>query len=869
MTLRSCSAGHVRTALVGATLAMALLGSRAAMAYAGASVMPHRTHSAVAVRASQARPLPRLLLRNLAQGTSTPAVASPPGHFPFQVARSADGLVVLHYYREPATFAQQLIALAQGDLAHPIHDTLGFSLKRPVNVYIYAARSDFLAGAPVVNAAETGALADPAASAIYLVSGSAQDDGATDSLPHELTHIVFHQNEDVGHLESAFFSMFPNWLDEGLATYDEPASSAQVSEYAGALGQGIQNNTLVDLLRDFNVDYPPDPDTDFLAYSEAHAFIGYLVDIYGLDALHRFLAGARDGELNLDALTVFGADLQTLQSRWKTTLGLQPTVRNQGFAPPLVPPVQAFQPGRLSALASSTHAFLVWGADAIPVEWLVALALLTLWGLLALVSSMRRSRPRLRLEPAPEPLPLRPPEPVQGIAPPLEPYLSVLDSPARSWEPPTAPAAVATLPALVPFVPHPRPRWFDVPLLGLPLPLAVGAAALYIWLDPLHEWFAGYISAALVGVVFLAAFIWLEIHGRRVRRVVRMRRVGMLIALLVVLVAGLSATPVGLAQAQAYEARGAYALALRLYANAGESSQDAADDMIRVHVEWAQSAAFVNDFPTATDQLSAAIALDPSGNPGANARVLLVSMTKTWAQDLAGARRFADAVHVLTNELGAHSCDTACASVLKRDLDSTYLAWAGQLMVAGDYATAVATLRLVAANTGDSATAASARQDILEVQSVQALEAALAAGAAGDVGGMNARLHGLVARYPTTAAAGEASETPQPVTGTVLDSRGVSAAGGRLFFLAFARSAQAQSFNFDFNHDPSVFKVATPIGAGGAFTVRLQPGYWYVAVWDDPTMAFNSYFNAPLASGNDAFIVRPFTPIHVGDILGY
>jgi hypothetical protein len=110
-----------------------------------------------------------------------------------------------------------------------------------------------------------------------------------------------------------------------------------------------------------------DPDTDFLAYAEAHAFIGYLVNTYGLDALHRFLAGARDGALNLDALTVFGADLQTLQSRWKGTLGLQPTVPNQGFAPPFVPPVQAFQPGSLSALASSTRAFLVWGADVLPV----------------------------------------------------------------------------------------------------------------------------------------------------------------------------------------------------------------------------------------------------------------------------------------------------------------------------------------------------------------------------------------------------------------------------------------------------------------------------------------------------------------------
>lgn len=34
-------------------------------------------------------------------------------------------------------------------------------------------------------------------------------------------------------------------------------------------------------------------------------------------------------------------------------------------------------------------------------------------------------------------------------------------------------------------------------------------------------------------------------------------------------------------------------------------------------------------------------------------------------------------------------------------------------------------------------------------------------------------------------------------------------------------------------------------------------------------MAFNDYFNAPLASDNAAFTVQPFTPASVGVIVGY
>lgn len=873
MTTRQRITSVERSALFGVVLAIVLLSARATLAFAGPASDQHgaRTRATAPVHAAYA--LPRLLL-SPAGAVSVSAASSPPGNFPFQSARSADGLIVLHYYREPTTFAQQFIALAQSDLVHPIHDTLGFSLKRTVNIYVYASRADFLAGAPVTDAAETGALADPSTSSIYLVSGSAQDDGATDALPHELTHIVFYQNEESGHLEGLFFSLFPVWLDEGLAAYDEPASSAQVQDYNATLHQATDTNALVDLLRDFNTSYPQNPGTDFLAYAEARSFITYLVTIYGAETFHRFLAGVRDGDLNFNALTTFDADLRLLQSRWESSLGLQPAVADQGFAP-LVPPAHAVHPGTLVGLASATHAFLVWNGDMIAVNWLIAAILLLLWGMFFLVRDMRRSRWTPRMHPAPDPLPLplRAPEAVPGIVPPLESYLDALRAdirpPSLSPRPPTTPVGVATAPAIIRLTPPPRPRWFDAPLLVLPLLLAVGAAALHIWLDPLHMWFAGYLSAALVGLAFLVVFIGLEISGRLKRRVVRVRRVGMLVAVVVIIGAGLSAVPIGQAQAHDYEARGAYALALRFYADAGESQQDAQDDMIRVQVEWAQAAAAVGDYATTAAHLRAAIALGATGTPSATSRVLLGSETYALAQELIAAGEYAQAEQAYDDELGSPTCDPDCAVTLKEDRDTLYITWARQLAAGGDYTAAAAKLQLAATDVSNSASATIARQDMLEVQATQALGSALAAGAGGNAGSMNTQLRDLITRYPKTAAASEASEIPQPVTGSVADARGVSVAGDLLFFLAFTSAGPAQRFNFDFGHDTSAFKVATAIGPGGAFSVRLPPGYWYVACWDDPTMAFNSYFNAPLASGNDAFAVQPFTPTNVGLILGY
>jgi hypothetical protein len=80
----------------------------------------------------------------------------------------ADGRIIVHWSAQAAGLGHQVIQDARSALQQTIHDTLGFSLLRPVHLYIYANRADFLAGAPGTNAAETGALAVPAISIVYM-----------------------------------------------------------------------------------------------------------------------------------------------------------------------------------------------------------------------------------------------------------------------------------------------------------------------------------------------------------------------------------------------------------------------------------------------------------------------------------------------------------------------------------------------------------------------------------------------------------------------------------------------------------------------------------------------------------------------------
>lgn len=871
-----------------------LLGGQVAVGSASVS----GRQAAASTQEPRIRPLTRLALAGSASaGTpSTVKAAAAPGNFPFKKATSADGRITVHYYHQPASFAQKIIALAQQDLADPIRVTLGFALKQPVNIYVYGSRADFLAGAPVTNPSETGAITLPHTNTVYLQSSDPGDDGATDALPHELTHIVFHQNEDVGHLPSVEFEFEPLWLDEGLAAYDEPANSLSVGEYEGALNAAVTSHHLIDILRDFNLDYPKDPHSDELAYAESRAFIGYLIQVYGLPTIHQFLDDIRDGQLALGAQSRFGADLPMLVSRWETTLGLPPTVKDQGFAPILSTPFP-FKPGTMFPQASQTTPVEIPA----PVDLLPFWEIATLFALLALVVLLMLSKPGRRRRYVERGVLLtvhaelwQPTAPTEqgerwepGIASDMDratqgndtqsvlPYPMPLETlyaqteaqtrietevPVKAQPEPVQPAKLT---------PRARLGYVGVSLLVLPLPLVAVAGFAAVQLDPRHEWHIGYVAAALAGGICGMALLGRLLILRRGHRLPSAYIAGLLLAIVVTFCTFAQATPAGLAQAHAYEARDAYALALRTYAGAGEPARQLAKDEARVHEEWAHAALQLEDFLAATTQYNAAILTERRYASASQDRMALLAAIAQWGQGLRAEGKFDAALIVYTGELASPACDAVCAGQMRSGIGTTYLAWAGALARGGNYSGALANLDAVTVRNADASTYSQAQAAAREVAALQNFEAALQAGAHGNAGGMNAQFSTLLARYPNTAAARMAREAAEPVNGVIADASGASTAGYRLYFLAFSSQAQAQGFQFDFTADGSVFKVATTVGAGGAFSVRLPAGYWYVPCWDDPAWASNNYLNASMSDGNSAFLVPTLTPVNVGQILGF
>lgn len=796
---------------------------------------------------------------------------APPGNFPFQTTTSADGKVIIHYYNRPADFGARALNVIEGYLAHPIEDTLGFTLKRTFTIYIYANRADFLAGAQPSDPAITGAYTDTTSSTIYIPLSDIPSDDAASSLAHEMTHVVFHQNEDAGKVESGEIEFYPRWLDEGLAEHDViPGSSEDLFDTAD-LQAAVATGGVLNLFQYFIFNYPTDPTIDDLCYAEARSFIGYLITTYGATRFHQFLAALHDGAILQNAELYFGADLQTLQNNWRRSIGTT-TLPHDAGNPARLPTAQPFSTGTLGGLATQTQLYDIAGQDQFSGDTLRITFYLTLLALLAIAIGWFQMLQRRRRVAA-----VRTAEALLGIGGPAPSALGMAP-PATPGEPgnhdaqatPTLP-----LPQVHPSAAYPLSRdggqgtgkaglrptklphviWWEMAVIALVTPVILGIALIWPKIGAAVEWSQSFHAAevgALIGVVALGG---LAVLAGVQRRLTVAYLAGVLIAVAAFGAAHTEASVAGLAQGKAYEAQGAYALAARVFTDAGVPGSAIA----RVQSEWAKNALDLKDYAAAVTHLRAAVSAAPTTQ---GYRVALLNAVSTWGQALTGAQMYAQAVQVYQDELQSSTCDAICQTTLQSATGQAQLTWANVLLLSGKTSDALAKVHAVASAYPKTPAGASALR-ILANQT-KALSAALTAGNAGDFAAMNILLQLAAHQRPHTALAAEASEVPEEVTGQIVAS--ANPAGNRIFFAAFTSHTAATNY-FNVSDDESVFKIASTIQGNGSYSVRLVPGYWYLVFWEDDSQKY--FINASIAPDYRVFFVQPYTVQDEGTITGY
>lgn len=721
-------------------------------------------------------------------------------------------------------------------------------------------------GAQPANPVETGAYTFPAQGLVYLPIESFTDLDAY--LPHELTHVVFHQHGDTGHIQSQEIRFYPLWLDEGLAEHDVPANNLETLYDQQTLQQAVSSRSLVDIYSIFNTDYPLDVNTDYLCYAEASAYMGYLIKTYGLTKFHRFVDGAKNGAINLAAETNFGMDLQTLRSQWVVSLGL-PAIAHSAEIPLVTPTAVIFTPGKTGGVAVQTKPFTVIGEASVQsnVQMIGGIALLLAVILLVTQLLLGQRRKQARVAVAVTALPVAPtfaedqpyptgasaPYPPSGASPPRADG-SPTASYAMPYSYPSYQAAdVPTAPLAQPSPPFP---WLTAIVAGLLAPVVLGVTYLWPALDASMLWRHRYLAANVAAGLLLLALVTLLVVAASRKRVTVLH-VGSVVLALAILPAiyGVSST-IGRTQAIAYEQAGAYALAATTLTDAGSDPTILA----RIDNEWATADLAALDYAAATTHLRAAVTANPTNQAY---RAQLTKVTDAWGMDLIEAHQFAQASAAYDMLQTFAGCDKTCQPVAQQGDGLARLGQSSDDLFKGNAADALTIITHVA-HTFPQTAAAKSAQIVLNGQH-NTLSAAYATS---DLTAMNLLLLQTHVQHPHTLLATEASQAWQQVSGALRDYSGASTGQVRVFFLAFATQTAAENW-FQASTDTGLFKVATTTADDGTWQVRLQPGYWYLTIWDDPSQASNYYFNSSKSSDLSVFKVVPYQTTSGISILGY
>ena len=246
----------------------------------------------------------------LALGLALPAALAEPPVPPGMLELDAPPLV-LHHAPEQAALAALLAARGPGEVTR-IALTLGLPVPDRIDVYLVPTRSgdprlmglpgapDWAAGYALVDRPE-------------IVLRSTQTHGPTGNdaatvFTHELVHSLVSQAVGARRHDE-----MPAWFVEGLASH--LAYEWRLVHSAHAAGLALSSRSVP--LRQLERAFPSDSSSAQLAYLESFAFLEWLTDRSGEDALRRLLDRFREGASFDESFRhAFGAPWSELEDEW-------------------------------------------------------------------------------------------------------------------------------------------------------------------------------------------------------------------------------------------------------------------------------------------------------------------------------------------------------------------------------------------------------------------------------------------------------------------------------------------------------------------------------------------------------------------------
>ncbi|HEX7491845.1 MAG TPA: peptidase MA family metallohydrolase [Candidatus Limnocylindrales bacterium] len=222
-------------------------------------------------------------------------------------------VVTVHYLQASATFAQNLLTLADGGVTKA-SAMYGVTETQPIEYYVYPSQSVFQQG---LNQPDTvGGVAEPEYRIAFSVVADGDNAYAAQVMPHEVTHVVFW---DAAHNP---YHGTPRWLDEGFAQYiSEGYDTSSLQQVTKAVKAGTLTSLMA--LTDY---FPMDATRIYLAYAEAVSAVDFMVRKYGQPAILKLVQAYASGGTDDEAFTAgLGVDVKGFDTAWETELGVTPT----------------------------------------------------------------------------------------------------------------------------------------------------------------------------------------------------------------------------------------------------------------------------------------------------------------------------------------------------------------------------------------------------------------------------------------------------------------------------------------------------------------------------------------------------------------
>ncbi|RIK47142.1 MAG: hypothetical protein DCC58_00945 [Chloroflexi bacterium] len=231
-----------------------------------------------------------------------------------------DGLVTLYWYNGNDAFAQSILDSANATVS-TLRDRFQVSAEEEIRLVIYGSNADFSKALPPNSADWIGG---QAYSDLHLIvaalapgGGSAAEIGRM--IPHEVSHLVVHQ------ATRNPFNAPPNWLDEGLAVYNQDTVDTRLQPM---LDRAVRDGRLM-TVRALNSSFPLDPDEALLSYAASESIVRFVIERWGDAGIARLLGSFRN-ELSYEQALQFALNIsfEELDAQWKAWLGYP------GDAPP-------------------------------------------------------------------------------------------------------------------------------------------------------------------------------------------------------------------------------------------------------------------------------------------------------------------------------------------------------------------------------------------------------------------------------------------------------------------------------------------------------------------------------------------------------